>query len=161
MVASQVVAYESFWGSTGECSSTFLGAWEEPPPRVRRKAEIFREPLPDIMRPRMQIRYGAYPVATISGYITNPTNDYIALMEALVEMGYGKEDGVGYWTEGYIRLIRHDDEGSYCGWDNTPSHGSLCADENVTKWAPPEMRFQLGGFERFSLASSASVTKLQ
>ena len=38
------------------------------------------------------------------------------------------------WSqEGYIRLIRHEEEDSYCGWDNTPSHGSLCADENVTQ----------------------------
>ena len=30
------------------------------------------------------------------------------------------------WSqEGYIRLIRHEEEDSYCGWDNTPSHGSF------------------------------------
>lgn len=41
--------------------------------------------------------------------------------------------------EGYIRLIRHEDEGTYCGWDNTPSHGSLCADEHVDKWEPQSL----------------------
>mmetsp|Transcript_86741 Transcript_86741/g.137630 ORF Transcript_86741/g.137630 Transcript_86741/m.137630 type:complete len:423 (-) Transcript_86741:102-1370(-) len=148
----EVVGYKSFWGKSQECSL------------------------------KMQTHVAAYPVASISGFVTNPTNDYLALMEALVThgpqavsvdasgwspyqsgianfcdvaenididhavvlVGYGNGGSIGYWTvrnswgtmwgeEGYIRLIRHEEEDSYCGWDNTPSHGSLCADENVTQ----------------------------
>ena len=38
-------------------------------------------------KPRMQTHVAAYPVASISGFVTNPTNDYLALMEALVTHG--------------------------------------------------------------------------
>lgn len=148
----EVDGYESFWGHTGECT------------------------------PEIKFHVAQYPVASISGFVTNPTNDYQALMEALVTfgpqaisvdashwspyqsgiadfcdvsenididhavvlVGYGTEGATSYWTirnswgtmwgeEGYIRLIRHAEEGAHCGWDNTPSHGSLCADEKVTQ----------------------------
>ena len=38
-------------------------------------------------KPRMVGRYRKYPVASIKGYVTNPTNDYLALIEALVVHG--------------------------------------------------------------------------
>lgn len=152
MTYEEVDGYESFWGHTGDCT------------------------------PEMKAHVAAYPVASITGHVTNPTNEYEALKEALVAfgpqavsvdashwspyqngiadfcdvaenididhavvlVGYGTEGNTGYWTiknswgtmwgeEGYIRLIRHEEEETYCGWDNTPSHGSLCADEKVTQ----------------------------
>mmetsp|Transcript_107500 Transcript_107500/g.131163 ORF Transcript_107500/g.131163 Transcript_107500/m.131163 type:complete len:427 (-) Transcript_107500:69-1349(-) len=148
----EVVGYKSYWGQTGACTDEMKG------------------------------HFSMYPVVSISGHVTNPTNDYEALVAALVThgpqaisvdashwspyqsgianfcdvdtnveinhaavlMGYGVEDDLKYWTvrnswgtlwgeDGYIRLIRHDDEGSYCGWDKTPSHGSLCEDESDIK----------------------------
>ena len=40
-----------------------------------------------VPRPRMKMHVAAYPVASISGFVTNPTNDSVALMEALVTFG--------------------------------------------------------------------------
>lgn len=59
---------------------------------------------------------------------------FFYLTQGLV--GYGKEDGKGYWTvrnswtplwgeKGYIRLARHA-LGKHCGVDITPLHGSGC-----------------------------------
>eukprot|EP00434_Breviolum_minutum_P001761 symbB.v1.2.001558.t1/scaffold70.1/size352959/8 len=158
---AEVIAYSSFWGGNGECTSN-------------------EKNLHDTTT--MVGRYRKYPVASITGFVTNPTNDYKALIKALVIhgpqaisvdashwsayesgiadfcnpdenididhavvlMGYGEEGGTKFWTirnswgtlwgeDGYLRLIRHEDEEGYCGTDHTPSHGSLCADEHVTE----------------------------
>ncbi|CAJ1359395.1 unnamed protein product [Effrenium voratum] len=69
-----------------------------------------------------------------------PTDENVDIDHAVVLVAYGGDGDNKYWTiknswgptwgeKGYIRLKRHDDEGKHCGWDKTPSHGSLCADE--------------------------------
>ncbi|CAJ1411491.1 unnamed protein product [Effrenium voratum] len=68
------------------------------------------------------------------------TDENVDIDHAVVLVAYGGDGDNKYWTiknswgptwgeKGYIRLKRHDDEGKHCGWDKTPSHGSLCADE--------------------------------
>jgi cathepsin L len=60
---------------------------------------------------------------------------------AVVLVGYGQENGVGYWhiqnswsqawgEGGFLRLLRHghEEEASYCGTDYSPGSGSGCKD---------------------------------
>lgn len=65
---------------------------------------------------------------------------------AVLAKGYGVSGGTKYWLiqnswssswgeGGAIRLLRHDDEDSWCGIDSRPQEGSACdseADQNVT-----------------------------
>jgi len=46
-----------------------------------------RSKLVPLVRPRMKAHVAAYPVASITGHVTNPTNEYEALKEALVAFG--------------------------------------------------------------------------
>ena len=43
--------------------------------------------VPLVPRPRVKAHVASYPVASIMGHVTNPTNDYEALKEALVSFG--------------------------------------------------------------------------
>lgn len=63
---------------------------------------------------------------------TNPDLDH-----AVQLVGYGEENGQGYWIvrnswtpywgeKGFIRLLRTDNEGERCGMDITPQDGSGC-----------------------------------
>jgi len=59
---------------------------------------------------------------------------------AITMYGFGKDDGVKYWTiqnswgprwgeDGYIRLYRHDDDNEYCGIDKDNQQGTGCKDD--------------------------------
>jgi cathepsin L len=67
----------------------------------------------------------------------NPDLDH-----GVVLVGYGQEDGHGYWLirnswnanfgeAGYIRIARTDDEQHLCGSDITPQDGTACKNETV------------------------------
>ncbi len=66
---------------------------------------------------------------------TNPDLDH-----GVVLVGYGEENGQGYWLvrnswnanygeQGYIRIARSKDEGALCGSDITPQDGTACKGE--------------------------------
>lgn len=79
-----------------------------------------------------------------SGIFNSCKKDSI-IDHAVTLYGYGKSaSGQKYWTirnswgpswgeNGYIRLLRHDDEEGYCGTDNKPEDGTGC------KGGPPEV----------------------
>lgn len=116
------------------------------------------------------------PVASISGYVKLPENNYTALMNAIAQVGpvaisvgastwgayssgvfagcskdtvinhavvlvgYGSENGKDYWLvrnswspswgeNGYIKVLRSDDDDNNCGTDNMPQDGSACEGE--------------------------------
>lgn len=63
---------------------------------------------------------------------------------AVTMVGYGEENGTKYWTiqnswgelwgeQGFMRLLRHEDEKAWCGIDNKPQDGTGC------KGGPPEV----------------------
>mmetsp|Transcript_7055 Transcript_7055/g.20018 ORF Transcript_7055/g.20018 Transcript_7055/m.20018 type:complete len:453 (+) Transcript_7055:79-1437(+) len=71
-----------------------------------------------------------------SGVFDDCDKDAI-LGHAVLAKGYGKDGGNKYWLiqnswgadwgeQGHIRLLRHDDEDSWCGTDNKPKEGVGC-----------------------------------
>jgi cathepsin L len=79
----------------------------------------------------------AGPWQEYSSGVFNSCQKDAVVDHAITLYGYGTDNGVKYWKilnswgpswgeDGYVRLLRHDDDAEHCGWDNDPSQGLGC-----------------------------------